>query len=179
MSPTTLNHWASAFTPALNYSYNRSLNVIGWLVEIIMRRLFQTLITEYRGTGLRVETWGDSTSSCSVLEWVVIYRLWKESIWLGLSVKVCHPSIYLIFKIYYLVWVKQCSGKRIISTFCFCWLICKNREIHILLNNTHNLHLKFICLVPGSPTEQNVCNKYSCVGDIFALEETKSWSLVQ
>lgn len=77
------------------------------------------------------------------------------------------------------LWVEQPSGKRIISTFCCCWLICKNTETHILLNNTNNLHLKFICLVPWSPTEQNVCNKYSCAGDTFALEKTKSCSLVQ
>ena len=61
----------------------------------------------------------------------------------------------------------------------FCWLICRNTETHILLNNTNNLHLKFICLVPWSPTEQNVCNKYSCAGDTIALEKTKTWSLVQ
>lgn len=89
------------------------------------------------------------------------------------------PSISLVFKIYFLVWVGHCSGKEIISTFCFCWLICRNTETHILLNNTNNLHLKFICLVPWRPTEQNVCNKYSCAGDTIALEKTKTWSLVQ
>lgn len=91
----------------------------------------------------------------------------------------CPPSTYIVFKRYFLVWVEQCSGEGIISTLCFCWSICRNTETHILLNNTNNLHLKFICLVPWSPTEQNVCNKYSCAGDTIALEKTKSWSLVQ
>lgn len=89
------------------------------------------------------------------------------------------PSNHFLFKMYFLVWVEQCSGKGIISTFCCCWLICRNTETHILLSNTNNLHLKFICLVPWSPTEQNVCNKYSCAGDTIVLEKTKSWSLVQ
>lgn len=152
-------------------------------MEIIIWEDYSRLLSQRK----RRQAWGRNGRLLHLqLLWfvmgVVRRRLWRKSRGLGLGMNFrtsILPSISLVFQIYFLVWVEHCSGKEIISTFCFCWLICRNTETHILLNNTNNLHLKFICLVPWRPAEQNVCNKYSCAGDTIALEKTKTWSLVQ